>query len=87
MLNITHKYTYIANIQKVNILKFKIIEKSLASKDTLKNPNKYNYCTKYKSQRQPCTYSQIPHAHTPAQTQNTQSPPPHTDPPTMQVWW
>ena len=25
-----------------------------------------------------------PHAHTPAQTQNTQSPP-HTDPPTMQV--
>ena len=26
-----------------------------------------------------------PHAHTPAQTQNTQSSPPHADPPTLQV--
>ena len=76
---------YVAHIQKSNILKFKITEKSLANKATLKYPNKYNYCTKIQITKTTLYILPHPYAHTPAQTQNTQNPPPHTDPPTLQV--
>ena len=84
---ILHINTHILHTFKMsNILKFKIIEINLASKDTLKNQNKYNYCTKIQITKTTLHKLPHPHAHTPAQTQNTQSSPPHTDPlPTMQV--
>ena len=60
-------------------------EISLASKDTLKYTNKCSDCTNIHNNLTTLNTLAHPHAHTPAQTQNTQSPPAHTDPPSMQA--
>ena len=74
--------------KKSNIIKFKISEKSLANKDTLKYPNKCNYCTKIQITKTPCTYSHtlmhrlLPNPKYTKPNPKYTKPTPHTDPPT-----
>ena len=73
--------------KKSHKINFKKTEIGFASKDTLKYSNKCSNCTNIHNSLTTLHILPHPHAHTPAQTQNTQSPPSHTDPPSMQVDW
>ena len=70
--------------KKSHKMNFKKTYIRLASKDTLYT-NKCSNCTNIHNNLRTLNILPHPHAHTPAQTQSTQSPPPHTDPPSMQV--
>ena len=64
---------YIACTFKMsNTLTFKITEKACSARTHWITQINAIIAQKYKSQKQPCAYSHIPQAHTPAQTQNTQ---------------
>ena len=83
ILHINTHILHSTHSERSNILKFKITEKDLPAR-TLKCSN----CTKIQITKTTPHILPHPHAHTPTQTQNTQSPP-HTSthPPCHASWW